>query len=279
MNWQKRSIEGEKTKTFNQLPNRKNMFAAQVSPNKATRKEYNDQNKYSEFIPINKTFRKVQVLLLAKEKALLHWDMKYSTFSDKTRIIGLTDGRVDIRTALDEAKLKYRDLLDKDDTESFNLYLHQGRHAMIHNKPEKALGYLNQAADIQMNNNVRIERGKCLLKLRLYEEACQDAEKILKLEPKNDMALFLKAEAKYHLGNFESALVFYHRGKKVARNKRLDLFIQGIRRTEEAIEEHLDKKSADLFDFQSPAFFDKNILRESYSNLKRLIPKHHDWNI
>ena len=105
------------------------------------------------------------------------------------------------------------------------------------------------------------------MKLRLYEEACDDAEEVLKMEPKHVEALFIKAEGKYYIGNFENALICYHRGKLVARKNQLDSFLQGIRRTEEAIQEYLNKKSEELFHYQSPAFFDKNILRESYSNL------------
>ena len=50
-----------------------------------------DQKK-SDFVPVNKTFRKVQALLLAKEKAMKNWDMKDSTFSDKIRNIHVTEG-------------------------------------------------------------------------------------------------------------------------------------------------------------------------------------------
>jgi hypothetical protein len=50
------------------------------------------EQKKSEFVPVNKTFRKVQALLLAKEKAMKHWDQKDSTFSDKIRNIHVTEG-------------------------------------------------------------------------------------------------------------------------------------------------------------------------------------------
>ena len=188
-------------------------------------------------------------------------------------------GRVDIRTALDEAKLQYGDMLDKDDSLSLNLFINQAKHAMTHNKPENALSFLNQAAAIQNNNEVRITRGKCLLKVRLYEEACDDAEEVLKIEPKHAEALLIKAEGKYHIGNFENALVCYHRGKFVARKNMLASFVHGVRRTEEAIAEYLDKKTEELFQYPNPAFFDKNILCESYSNLRRYLPKEKNLNL
>ena len=61
-------------------------------------KEKNDADenavKKNEFVPVNKTFRKVQALLLAKEKAMKHWDMKDITFSDKIRNINVSEGKI-----------------------------------------------------------------------------------------------------------------------------------------------------------------------------------------
>ena len=56
------------------------------------RPETTKEQKKSEFVPVNKTFRKVQALLLTKEKAMKHWDQKDSTFSDKIRNIHVTEG-------------------------------------------------------------------------------------------------------------------------------------------------------------------------------------------
>ena len=41
------------------------------------------------------------------------------------------------------------------------------------------------------------------------------------------------------------------------------------RRTEEIILEHLGKKTHELFDLKNPMFFDKNVLQEKYTNLRR----------
>ena len=188
-------------------------------------------------------------------------------------------GRVDIRTALDEAKLQYGDFLDKDESLSLNLLIQQAKHSLIHNKPENALTFLNKAAVIQNNIEVKLLRGKCLLKLRLYEDACKDAEEILKEEAKHAEALLIKADSRYHIGNFENALVCYQRGKSVARTKMLQVFVDGVRRTEEAIAEYLDKKTEELFHYPNPAFFNKNILCESYDNLKKFLPKEKSPNI
>ena len=179
---------------------------------------------------------------------------------------------MDIRTALNDAKLQYGDMLDREEARNMNLFIYQAKDAMTHCKYEQALYYLNKAAGIQSSIRIRMLRGRCLMKLRLYEEACDDAEEILTCDERNPEALLIKAEAKYYLGNFENALICYHRGKRAARKNMKEAFRQGVRRTEEAISEYLNKKVEKLFLYPSPAFFDKNILFESYSNLKSCLP-------
>ena len=43
-------------------------------------------------------------------------------------------------------------------------------------------------------------------------EALEDVDPVLAENPKHPLALHVKADALYHLGNFEHALVFYQRG-------------------------------------------------------------------
>ena len=47
------------------------------------------------------------------------------------------------------------------------------------------------------------------------------------------------------------------------------LLVLIFRRSEERIAEHLNRDSHTLFDLTNPIFFDKNILFENYSNLRR----------
>ena len=89
------------------------------------------------------------------------------------------------------------------------------------------------------------------------------------MNPKNSEAMLIKADAKYHLGHFEIALICYHKGKLLARGKMLESFRHGVRRTEEAISEYFETRAEVLFNYPNPAFFEKNILFESYSNLKK----------
>ena len=153
------------------LPQAKNALLA--ASNKGHFSEKQDSVlPHSEFVPANRTFRRVQKLLLAKEKAIKHWDLKDLSFSDKTRNIHISEGRLDISEALDVAKLDLVEKLSKEDERSLTLLTHQAKHAMLHSKYDNALTYLNKAATIQENSQVRILRGRCLLKLRLYYEAC-----------------------------------------------------------------------------------------------------------
>ena len=46
-------------------------------------------------------------------------------------------------------------------------------------------------------------------------------------------------------------------------------FPKCFRRSEERIAEHLNRDSQILFDLTNPIFFDKNILFENYSNLRK----------
>ena len=53
--------------------------------------------------------------------------------------------------------------------------------------------------------------------------------------------LFQKAEALYSIGNFEYALVFYHRGNKI--RPELHEFNLGIQKAQEAIDNSIGSKS------------------------------------
>ena len=61
--------------------------------------------------------------------------------------------------------------------------------------------------------------------------------------------LYQKAEALYLMGNFEHALVFYHRGNKVRPDKHE--FVLGIHKAQEAIENSIgskrEEKNCELF--------------------------------
>lgn len=66
------------------------------------------------------------------------------------------------------------------------------------------------------------------------ELALADAEETLKDDKNYTKGLYQKAEALYQKGDFEFALVFYHRGHKL--RPELKDFRLGIQKTEEAIQ-------------------------------------------
>ncbi|XP_070704436.1 outer dynein arm-docking complex subunit 4 isoform X1 [Pempheris klunzingeri] len=68
----------------------------------------------------------------------------------------------------------------------------------------------------------------------LSENALQDAEASLKEDKSYFEGLYQKAEALYYMGEFEFALVFYHRGQKL--RPQVQEFRLGIQKAQEAIE-------------------------------------------
>ncbi|XP_067332664.1 outer dynein arm-docking complex subunit 4 [Channa argus] len=81
-----------------------------------------------------------------------------------------------------------------------------------------------------------VGRSKCYLKMGQPENALTDAEASLERDKSFFEGLYQKAEALYHIGEFEFALVFYHRGQKLALRPQIEEFRLGIQKAQEAIE-------------------------------------------
>lgn len=79
-----------------------------------------------------------------------------------------------------------------------------------------------------------VERASCYLKTGKYELALADAEESLKENKEFTKGLYQKAESLYGMGEFELALVFYHRGKKLRGD--VKEFQLGINKAQEAID-------------------------------------------
>lgn len=77
-------------------------------------------------------------------------------------------------------------------------------------------------------------RSRCYLLLGDHESALLDAEAALKDEPNFIKGIFAKAEALYIKGEFEYALMFYHRGNKL--RPELTCFSLGISKASEGID-------------------------------------------
>ncbi|CAH2301908.1 tetratricopeptide repeat 25 [Pelobates cultripes] len=118
---------------------------------------------------------------------------------------------------------------------SFTTYMAEGEQLFQKGEYEKAVESFSNALLLQPSEkNCLVARSKCYLKLGDSESALQDAEASLRDECNFFRGLYQKAEALYAMGDFEFALVYYHRGFKL--RPELQEFRLGIQKAEEAIE-------------------------------------------
>ncbi|NXP17948.1 TTC25 protein, partial [Scytalopus superciliaris] len=98
----------------------------------------------------------------------------------------------------------------------------------------KALGCFNNALKLREGDKkCLITRSKCFLKLGDTESSLKDAEDSLQKDKTFFEGLYQKAETLYSMGDFEFALVYYHRGQRLRPD--LHKFHLGINKAEEAI--------------------------------------------
>ncbi|XP_023245749.1 V-type proton ATPase catalytic subunit A-like [Copidosoma floridanum] len=109
-----------------------------------------------------------------------------------------------------------------------------------------ALSCINKALELSpRDKKALIARSRCHLLLGEPQKALEDAEAALRgrsRKPHSARALFAKAEALYHLGDFELSLVFYYRGMKI--RPEFDQFRLGVQKAKEAIQNILGGNSA-----------------------------------
>ena len=101
--------------------------------------------------------------------------------------------------------------------------------------------YSTQALEFQPGERgCLVARSKCYLQLGNASSALQDAEESLKEDKKYHRGLYHKAEALYQMGDFEYALVYYHRGYKL--RPELGEFKLGIQKAQEAIQNSIGSR-------------------------------------
>ncbi|KAF1676630.1 Tetratricopeptide repeat protein 25, partial [Pygoscelis papua] len=99
---------------------------------------------------------------------------------------------------------------------------------------DKALACFNNALKLRAGDkHCLVARSKCYLKLGDTENALKDAEASLQNDKTFSKGLYQKAETLYTMGDFEFALVFYHRGYRL--RPELQKFTLGIEKSQEAI--------------------------------------------
>ncbi|CAK8674799.1 outer dynein arm-docking complex subunit 4-like isoform X2 [Clavelina lepadiformis] len=118
---------------------------------------------------------------------------------------------------------------------SFTTYLAEGDKLYNAGEYQKALESYTTALELEASNNTAlVARSKCYLQIGDAQLALQDAEASLMENKEFHKGLYQKAEALYQMGDFEYALVFYHRGHKL--RPELQEFRLGIQKAQEAID-------------------------------------------
>ncbi|XP_050012829.1 outer dynein arm-docking complex subunit 4, partial [Alexandromys fortis] len=99
-----------------------------------------------------------------------------------------------------------------------------------------------QALHLQSGDkNCLVARSKCYLKMGDLEKSLNDAEASLQSDPTFCKGILQKAETLYTMGDFEFALVFYHRGYKLRPDRE---FKVGIQKAQEAINNSVGSPSS-----------------------------------
>eukprot|EP00755_Sulcionema_specki_P019895 Sspe_Gene.70605::Locus_41699_Transcript_1_1_Confidence_1.000_Length_1912::g.70605::m.70605 len=108
---------------------------------------------------------------------------------------------------------------------------------------EKAIVSLTAALSFRdSDSDALLARSRCYVHLGLFDEAIRDADKVIaideettgKLSWKAYKGVLQKAETYYARGDYETALLYYHRGR--AKRPDVHAFDDGIRKCETAIE-------------------------------------------
>uniref|UniRef100_A0A8D3C175 Outer dynein arm-docking complex subunit 4 n=1 Tax=Scophthalmus maximus TaxID=52904 RepID=A0A8D3C175_SCOMX len=127
----------------------------------------------------------------------------------------------------------------------FSTLVADGNWMYIKGEYKKAIESFSTALTLKPDErNCFVGRSKCYLNMGLYENALEDAEASLKEDTTFFEGLYQKAEALYYMGEFEFALVFYHRGQKL--RPQIQEFRLGIQKAQEAIENCVGSPSVKL---------------------------------
>nr|XP_015217704.1 PREDICTED: tetratricopeptide repeat protein 25 isoform X1 [Lepisosteus oculatus] len=126
---------------------------------------------------------------------------------------------------------------------SFTTYIAEGDQLYQKGEHVKAIESYTTALSLQPDDrNCLVARSRCYLKMGDPEKALKDAESSLKEDNEFFKGLYQKAEALYAMGDFEFALVFYHRGHKL--RPELQEFRLGIQKAQEAIDNSVGSPSS-----------------------------------
>ncbi|KAI5928844.1 outer dynein arm-docking complex subunit 4 isoform X2 [Manis javanica] len=125
---------------------------------------------------------------------------------------------------------------------TFPSYMAEGERFYLRGEYSKAAQSFSNALHLQNGDkNCLVARSKCFLKMGELEKSLKDAEASLQGDPTFCKGILQKAETLYTMGDFEFALVFYHRGYKLRPDRE---FRVGIQKAQEAINNSVGSPSS-----------------------------------
>ncbi|XP_024409747.3 outer dynein arm-docking complex subunit 4 isoform X1 [Desmodus rotundus] len=125
---------------------------------------------------------------------------------------------------------------------TFSSYMAEGERLYLCGEFSKAARSFSNALHLQNGDkNCLVARSKCFLKMGELEKSLKDAEASLQGDPTFCKGILQKAETLYTMGDFEFALVFYHRGYKLWPDRE---FKVGIQKAQEAINNSVGSPSS-----------------------------------
>ncbi|XP_030896064.1 tetratricopeptide repeat protein 25 isoform X1 [Leptonychotes weddellii] len=125
---------------------------------------------------------------------------------------------------------------------TFPSYMAEGERLYLCGEFSKAAHSFSNALHLQNGDkNCLVARSKCFLKMGELEKSLKDAEASLQSDLTFCKGILQKAETLYTMGDFEFALVFYHRGYKLRPDRE---FKVGIQKAQEAINNSVGSPSS-----------------------------------
>ncbi|KAL5010823.1 hypothetical protein ScPMuIL_013128 [Solemya velum] len=118
---------------------------------------------------------------------------------------------------------------------TFEIYKAEAENLSKQGEYRKAIDSFTMALELQSDEkNCLVARSRCYLQLGDTKSALADAEASLNEDKTFHRGVYQKAQSLYFQGDFEMALVYYHRGLKL--RPELDEFRLGIQKAQEAID-------------------------------------------
>lgn len=121
---------------------------------------------------------------------------------------------------------------------TFEVHRSEGDALLLKKKFNNAIQCYTKALELRENDlHCLLRRSSCYISLGDTEKALEDCNLALEKYPESHKGLFQKAQVLYTRGEFEYALMYFHRGYK--KRPELQEFRIGIQKCEEAIKNSL----------------------------------------